>query len=102
MWIISSGEFLTTFAFNQEQAANLSVTFQSYDKVFDEFAEVEEDDVIPDKTKLKVVVMPMLGHTPATPASIAVSTDRDRWDQFAVRHLECYEFSIFYPTLTYP
>ena len=46
-------EFLTAFAFKQERAVNLSVSFQSFDKEFDDFVEVEEDDDIPDKTKLK-------------------------------------------------
>ena len=50
-------EFLTAFAFKQERAVNLSVSFQSFDKEFNDFVEVEEDDDIPDKTKLKAVVM---------------------------------------------
>ena len=62
-------EFLTAFAFKQERAVNLSVSFQSFDKEFDDFVEVEDDDVIPDKTKLKAVVMPVLGDTPVTPVS---------------------------------
>ena len=62
-------EFLKAFAFN-ERSVNLVVTFQIFEKEWDEFVEIEEDAVIADKAKLKAVVMPILGETCLTPSQV--------------------------------
>ena len=63
-------EFLKAFAFN-ERSVNLIVTFQIFEKEWDEFVEIEEDAVIADKAKLKAVVMPILGETCSTLSQVS-------------------------------
>ena len=52
-------EFMKSFSF--EKNVGLCLSFQKYDDEWEEFVEIDDEEIIGHKEKIKVVVMPILG-----------------------------------------
>ena len=63
-------EFLKAFALN-EWSVNLVLSFQIFEKEWDELVEIKDDAVIVDKAKVRAVVMSILGETCSTPSQVS-------------------------------
>ena len=59
----TKGEFIKCFLF--ERNVGLCLSFQRWDDDWEEFIEIDDSDVITDKMKIKVVVMPIM-NTPVS------------------------------------
>ena len=63
--------FKSLFSF--ESNVNLCITFQRYDRDWDEFVDLETNDLVNDKDKLKAIVSPILGQPTSSVSVSALS-----------------------------
>ena len=63
--------FKSLFSF--ESNVNLCITFQRYDCDWDEFVDLETNDLVNDKDKLKAIVSPILGQPTSSVSVSALS-----------------------------
>ena len=78
-------EFKSAFSF--EKQVSIDVTFQRFEKEWDDYVDLDKDCVIADKDRLKVVVMPILNTPPASSVCVIDPSPKDtvRW-RFSYRY----------------